>query len=182
MRTGGGAFGATIITSADALPATAATPARTIAAWTTNKRIFMIGLLSWSPRIAAIHTQCAGHGLADSALVTAMAKLQRNIDVSRVCDLKVQAHHVKRPESNDSGLWMLRAKEIAQRWFKPSSTFKPMEFRSSLRVLRDRPDVRGLPGYRRSKSSRTWKSRQRVLVATPAGNRRVHVRPLARAR
>src|SRR5471030_1738497 len=89
---------------------------------------------------------------------------------------------VKRPESSDSGLWMLRAKENLQRLFKPSSLFKPIEFRSSLRVLRDRPDVRGLPGYRRSKSSHTWKSRQRVLVATPADNRRVRVRPLARAR
>jgi len=33
-----------------------------------------------------------GHGLADSARVTAMAKLQRNIDVSCASDLKVQAH------------------------------------------------------------------------------------------
>jgi hypothetical protein len=40
-----------MMTSADAPPATAAMPATTIAAWAMNKRIFMIGLLSWSPRI-----------------------------------------------------------------------------------------------------------------------------------
>jgi hypothetical protein len=37
------------MTSAEALPATAATPAKTMAAWAMNKRIFMIGLLNDSP-------------------------------------------------------------------------------------------------------------------------------------
>jgi hypothetical protein len=45
-----------MMTSADALPATAATPATTMAAWAINRRIFMVGLLSGSPDIGDIHS------------------------------------------------------------------------------------------------------------------------------
>jgi hypothetical protein len=65
-----------------------------------------------------------GHALADSAGVTALANLQRNIDVIQFCGLKVHSLHSEKPESNNPGFfWMLRARKDFQRYrrFNPNS-------------------------------------------------------------